>query len=154
MVLVNRNLDVRMFLALVEAIAVVLFDLVSMLFQINLILLLSHHCISVGHFHYLNYLHLIHHCRLDLVVMILYLMSCNLDGMTVKCVFHLTVHATTVCCDAVGHFVMHGLVAVVAAVEAPVQFCGLVDVQFVGAVAGSVIVKLVADLEFQYLLLT
>lgn len=78
-------------------------------------------------------------------------MSYNLDDMVVKCVFHLTVRAIMACVDVVGHFVSH--VAAVAAVvaEAPVRFCGLVDVQFVGAVAGLVIEKLVADLEFQYL---
>ena len=79
-------------------------------------------------------------------------MSCNLDDMIVKCVFHLTVHAIMAYVDAMGHFVMHvPVVVAAAAVEAPVQFCGLVDVQFAGAVAGSVIVKSVADLEFQYL---
>jgi hypothetical protein len=87
---------------------------------------------------------------IDYFLSYLYLMSCNLDDMTVKCVFHLTVHATMVCCDAVGHFVMHELAAVVV-VEAPVRFCGFVDVQFVGVVAGLVIAKSVADLEFQYL---
>lgn len=79
-------------------------------------------------------------------------MSYNLDDMIVKCVFHLTVRAIMACVDVVGHFVSHVAVVVAAAVvEAPVQFCGLVDVQFVGAVAGLVIEKLVADLEFQYL---
>lgn len=65
-------------------------------------------------------------------------MSCNLDDMTVKCVFHLTARAIMVYVDAVGHFVMHVavVVAVAAAVEAPVQFCGLADVQFVGVEAG------------------
>ena len=77
-------------------------------------------------------------------------MSYNLDDMVVKCVFHLTVRAIMVCADVVGHFVSH-VAAVAVVAEAPVRFCGLVDVQFVGAVAGLVIEKLVADLEFQYL---
>lgn len=80
-------------------------------------------------------------------------MSYNLDDMIVKCVFHLIVRAIMACVDVVGHFVSHvaAVVAVAVVVEAPVQFCGLVDVQFVGVVAGLVIEKLVADLEFQYL---
>lgn len=80
-------------------------------------------------------------------------MSCNLDDMTVKCVFHLAVRAIMVYYGEAGHFAMHvGAVVVAAAVvEAPVQFCGLVDAQSVEAEAGLVIVKLVVDLGFRYL---
>jgi hypothetical protein len=80
-------------------------------------------------------------------------MSYNPGDMTlVKCAFHSTGRATEVCAEAMDRSVMDAVAVVAGAVAAaPERFCGLVDVLFVGVVAGLVTVIVVAGKEFQYL---
>lgn len=71
MVLESRSWDVRMFQAVVVAVAVVVLMLHSQPLPTILTLLWSHHYKLADHCRYLNCRRLIHRCRLDLVAMIL-----------------------------------------------------------------------------------